>query len=223
MRSPANARRLLRAIRATGSRVTPRTLIEPKGKSGSRPGKTVRLPARHRDYRLSLVAEADPGGADSIPDLGVSRTPFTGMGKPGEAKALVVVAKDQQRTSADLPSFGQGASRQLRIASCRYHYRLTAVGKSALAELHQAATYGKRKPDRRHALSTDQQRNRPGASRPQATLRPIAPASEKSVPGGVLDHGFVRVIDYMATTPPSCRPPASATAAAQRRSARIVG
>jgi len=34
----------------------------------------------------------------------------------------------------------------------------------------------------------------------------------------VLDQGFIRVVDYMGTMPPSCRPPGSPTGRERRKS-----
>ncbi len=58
----------------------------------------------------------------------------------------------------------------------------------------------------------------------QSTRRATVPALEELLyePLPCLDHGFVRCIDYMVTTPPSSRPPGSATARAPRPCARIA-
>ena len=74
-------------------------------------------------------------------------------------------------------------------------------------------------------LSTDQQAEidqaRDGT---QPTRRAVVPALEEILYQALpaLDHGFVRVVDYMGDDAAVCRRRASRTAAAPRRSARIA-
>lgn len=71
---------------------------------------------------------------------------------------------------------------------------------------------------------TDEQKREIDSARAETrpTLRATVPALEEILhqPLPVLDHGFVRVIDYMGTMRRSSRPPACPTGAARARSAR---